>query len=141
MTAFILDNSVTMRWLLQSPKAQDQRYAENVLQTFVDSEAQVPNLWHLEVTNVLLAAKRRREIDAIDIERFIDQLESLPIVTDPLTAQKAFNRTLALSASYNLSSHDGAYLELAIRSGLPIATLDAALSKAARQAKVTIYRP
>ena len=137
--AFVLDNSVSMRWLLASNKKADQKYAEKVLKSMVDSEALVPNLWHLEATNVLLSAKKRDEIDSGEIEIFISQLENLPIHTDVNTAKQAFNRILALADAYKLSSYDAAYLELAIREGLPIATLDKDLKKAVKKTGIEIY--
>jgi predicted nucleic acid-binding protein len=137
--AFVLDNSVAMRWLLPSQKPSDQKYAEKVLRTFAHMDAVVPNLWHLEVVNVLMEAERRSEIDAGEGERFISHLESLPIHVDRVTAQQAFSRTLSLSRIYKLSSYDAAYLELAIREGLPLATLDKDLRKAAKKAAVEIY--
>ena len=139
MTRFVLDNSVAMRWLLTSKKASDQKYAEAVLKTLCETEASVPNLWHLEAANVLLGAEKRGELDTGEVERFISQLESLPIYVDHLTAHQAFSRTLVLAKTYKLSSYDAAYLELAIREGIPLATLDKNLSKAAKKAKVEIY--
>ncbi len=139
MSGFVLDNSVSMRWLLESNKVSDQKYAEIVLNSLLDADALVPNLWHLEASNVLLGAEKRSEIDAGEIERFISQLENLPIYVDPLTSHKAFTRTLALARIYKLSSYDAAYLELAIREGLPIATLDKGLRKAAKKADVKVY--
>lgn len=139
MTDFVLDNSVAMRWLLASEKLSDQKYAEAVLATMVDTHALVPNLWHLEVANVLLSADRRGELEVAEIERFISQLESLPIYVDPLTANQAFSRVMALAGAYRLSSYDAAYLELALREGMPLATLDKNLLKAARKAEVEIY--
>ncbi len=137
--AFVLDNSVSMRWLLASTKKTDQNYAEKVLKSMLNNEAYVPNLWHLEATNVLLSAKKRSEVDAGEIEIFISQLENLPIHTDSSTSKQAFNRTLALADAYKLSSYDAAYLELAIREGLPIATLDKDLRKAVKKAGIEIY--
>lgn len=137
--AFVLDNSVSMKWLLASTKKADQNYAEEVLKSMLNNEAYVPNLWHLEATNVLLSAKKRSEIDAGEIEIFISQLENLPVHTDSFTSKQAFNRTLALADAYKLSSYDAAYLELAIREGLPIATLDKDLRKAVKKAGIGIY--
>jgi predicted nucleic acid-binding protein len=137
--AFVLDNSVTMRWLLASEKSADQKYAENVLKAFNEVDALVPGLWHLEVVNVLMCAERRNEIDAGEAEGFISQLENLPLHVDRVTAQQAFSRTLSLARIYKLSSYDAAYLELAIREGLPLATLDKDLRKAMKKAKVDIY--
>ena len=139
MTSFVMDNSIAMRWLLASEKKSDQAYAEAVLESLVDVDAMVPNLWHLEAANVLVTAERRGELETGDVERFIAQLESLPIQVDPMTAHQAFSRTLSLSKAYKLSSYDAAYLELAIREGLPIATLDKDLLKAAKKADVAIY--
>jgi len=139
MTNFILDNSVAMRWHLESAKASDQKYAEAVLVSLSESDALVPNLWHLEATNVLLGAEKRKDTTTGEVERFIAQLESLPLHVDPLTANQSFNRVMTLARAYKLTSYDAAYLELAIREGLPIATLDKDLIKASKKADVEIY--
>jgi len=139
MSAYVLDNSVAMRWLLASQKKSDQAYAEAVLQTLAEADAVVPHLWHLEAVNVLLGAEKRGELETGEVERFIAQIESLPIQVDPLTAHQAFSRTLSLARAYKLSSYDAAYLELAVREGLPLATLDKDLKKAAKQADVELY--
>ena len=140
MSDFVLDNSVATRWLLASEKAIDQKYAEKVLKSMLSSEALTPNLWHLEAVSVLLGAEKRGTITLGEIERFISQLENLPICVDPLTAQKAFSRILTLSREYNISSYDASYLELAMREGLPLATLDKKLTKAAKKADVKIFK-
>ena len=139
MSTYVLDNSVAMRWLLTSKKRTDQNYAEAVLQQLVEDEAVVPNLWHLEAANVLLGAEKSGELELGEVERFIAQLECLPITVDPLTSRQAFNRGLSLSRAYSLSSYDAAYLELALREGLPLATLDKNLIKAAKKTDVPRY--
>ena len=139
MTAFVLDNSVAMRWLLASDKASDQRYAESVLRSLANAEAIVPNLWHLEAANVLLGATNRKDIEVAEFERFTVQLENLPISVDTLTANQVFGHTISLAKAYRLSSYDAAYLELALREGLPLATLDKDLLKAAKRSEVEIY--
>ncbi len=97
------------------------------------------NLWHLAASNVLLRAEKYEEITTGEVERFISQLENLPIQVDTLTANQSFSRTLALGRAYNLSSYDAAYLELAIRENKPLATLDKNLIKAAKKADVQVY--
>jgi len=139
MTGFVLDNSVAMRWLLESPKASDQKYAESVLKSLSEHDAVVPNLWHLEAGNVVLGAERRGEVTVGESEKFINQLENLPIHVDTMTAHQAFSRTINLARSYKLSSYDASYLELAVRKGLPIATLDKGLRKAAKKADVDLF--
>jgi len=141
MTGFVLDNSVSMRWLLASEKSSDQKYAENVLDSMMEADALIPNLWHLEAISVLLGAEKRGKINLGEIERFISQLENLPIHVDTLTAHQAFGRTLVLSREYNPSSYDASYLELAMRKGLPLSSLDKKLVKAANKAGVDIYKP
>ena len=139
MSDFVLDNSVSMRWHLESEKASDQKYAESILRCLTEADAMVPSLWHLEAVNVLISAEKRGNTTIGEVERFISQLENLPIHVDPLTANQAFSRILALSRAYKLSSYDAAYLELAMREGLPLATLDKSLVKAAKKAEVSIY--
>ena len=139
MSDFVLDNSVSMRWLLESNKKSDQVYAESVLKSLIDSEALIPNLWHLEASNVLLGAEKRKEVGTGEVERFISQLENLPLRVDASTYQQSLNRIMVLARSYKLSSYDAAYLELALREGLPLATLDRGMIKAARKAGVDIY--
>ncbi|MCH7744269.1 MAG: type II toxin-antitoxin system VapC family toxin [Proteobacteria bacterium] len=139
MTEFVLDNSVAMRWLIESEKKADQRYAESVLKSMIYTDAIVPDLWHLEVANVLLGVEKRGDATTGEMERFISQLENLPIRVDPLTANQSLKRTMVLAKAYKLSSYDAAYLELSIRESVPLATLDKALLKAARSAGVEIY--
>lgn len=139
MSDFVLDNSVTMRWLFESNKVSDQKYAERVLESLLKVDAVVPNLWHLEVANVLLGAEKRGDTTAGQSEGFLAQLENLPIRVDPSTSHQAFSRILSLSRAYKLSSYDAAYLELAVRESLPLATLDKDLKKAATKAGVSLY--
>ena len=139
MTAFVLDNSVAMRWLLASNKVADQRYAESVLRSLANAEAVVPNLWHLEAANILLSAANRKELEISAVERFTVQLENLPITVDTLTANQLFGHTMSLAKAYRLSSYDAAYLELALRESMPLATLDKDLLKAARRSDIEIY--
>ncbi|MEL6711448.1 MAG: type II toxin-antitoxin system VapC family toxin [Pseudomonadota bacterium] len=136
---YVLDNSVAMRWLLSSQKATDQHYAEAVLHSMLEATAVVPQLWHLEAANVLLTAEKRGELTSADVDNFVTELVSLPIRTDNLTAHQVFGQTLGLARTYHLSSYDAAYLELAIREKLLLATLDKNLIKAAGKAGVGLY--
>jgi len=139
MSDFVLDNSVTMRWFMHSNKAHDQAYSISVLQSFSDSSALVPNLWHLEAVSALLGSERRGEVTEGQIESYLTKLDKLPIFVDTQTTHNAFGRTLALARAFNLSSYDASYLELAIRESLPIATLDKKLKKAATQSNVELF--
>jgi len=94
----------------------------------------VPALWHLEVANSLLAARRRKRIDPSGIAKFMATLSLYDIEVDEQTITGAWSKTLGLADSYGLSVHDAAYLELALRKGLPLASLDAPLLAAMSKA-------
>lgn len=125
---FVLDNSVTMSWCF--PDEHDS-YAQDVLKTIPGVAAVVPTLWPLEVANILLVGERRGRISQADSATFIGLLEGLPIRIDDETSEHAMKASLSLARAQNLSVYDASYLELALRCGLPIATLDAKLKAAA----------
>lgn len=104
-------------------------------------EATVPAHWPLEVANALLIAIRRGRISREKASRFFDDLGSLPIRIDSKSSENAFGRVFALAEQYELTVYDAAYLELAMRENLPLATLDQDLRKAARAAGVPLVEP
>ena len=130
MTSFVLDCSVAMAWCFSD---ESDAYSEAVLDGLADNEALVPSLWPLEVGNVLLVAERRRRLTAAHTTRFLELLSALPITIDKETPEYALGRILSLAREHSLSSYDATYLELAMRAGLPLATRDARLIKAAKR--------
>ena len=141
MTGFVLDASVTMTWLLADAGPGDREYAAMVLEAMKQPEilAEVPVTWSLEVANVLARAEARSLVTAAHSEAFLGMLSSIPIRADHSTFAQALADTLHLARRYGLSSYDASYLELALRSGLPLATLDVDLEVAARKAGVTRF--
>jgi len=137
---FVLDTSICMRWLLPSAKISDQSFAEKVLVSLNQNTAIVPNLWHLEVSNVLLSAVRRADIDQDLAAAFMQKLKLLPISADANTCRYAFNDVHMLANKYHLSSYDAAYLALATRHNIPLATLDKDLAKACRKDGGELYQ-
>lgn len=132
---FVLDCSTTMAWCFQDEKSAD---ADRVLDRLNDSDALVPALWPLEVANVLLVAQRKKRIDRAESERFLSRLCALPIRTDVETSARAWTDILPLAARLSIFSYDAAYLELAIRHDVPLATLDTGLRKCAIEAGVEV---
>lgn len=130
---FVLDNSVVCGWLLDS---QSNPYTEAVAQLLLHDHAHAPPLLHLEYANVMRTACKRGVMIAQQAQAAIQQLALLPIQTDKVPPQPA--QLLALALRYDLSAYDAAYLELALRLQLPIATVDTALADAARAAGVGV---
>ena len=134
--AFVLDCSATLPWVFgdEATPACDALLD----QLGAGARAWVPSLWHLELGNVLLGAKRRNRIDQAGIEAFLSQLAVYDIAVDDQTTERAWQKTLDLAMQYGLSTYDAAYLELALRRGVPLATLDSALITAARTCGVAL---
>lgn len=128
MAEFILDCSLTMAWCFASEQTS---HTQTLLALLSTDEAHVPSLWPLEVANVLLVAERRGKISQAQSAQFVAALRSLPIVVETDTAGRVWDMVIPLAREHRLSSYDAAYLELALRTGLPLATLDGALEKAA----------
>jgi predicted nucleic acid-binding protein len=133
---FVLDASVAVAWALEDEGGD---YVMDVLESLRGSEAVVAHHWTLEVTNALLAAERRGRIDAPAVTRFFNLLLVLPIAVDPVGRTTAFAETQRLARKNVLSTYDAAYLELALRTGAPLATLDEPLRAAAEAEGVGAY--
>jgi predicted nucleic acid-binding protein len=132
---FVVDNSVVMSWCF---KDEANKYTDAVLDSLAESYAVVPSIWPLEVANALLVSERRRRLSEADSIRFLTLLAQLPLTVEQEQSEKAMMRILALARKHKLSSYDASYLDLAMRSGLPIATLDKNLRAAAKRAQVAI---
>jgi predicted nucleic acid-binding protein len=133
---FVIDNSVVMSWCFRD---QANSYSDSVLESLAAAVAYVPAVWPLEVANVLLTAERKKLIHQADSVRFISLLSQLPIVVEYESPEKAMKDLLGLARAHGLSSYDASYLDLAMRKGLPLATLDEKMKQAAASANVMIF--
>jgi predicted nucleic acid-binding protein len=136
--AFVLDASVTLAWYFQD---EADPYADDVARQLPATQAIVPSIWPLEVANAVLTGERRKRGTAATAAQWIGYLTSLPITVDDPTVGRVFGDILALARTHDLSAYDASYLELATRSGLPLATLDDPLRAAAAAIGVAIYQP
>jgi len=134
--SFVLDYSVTMRWFFGDGKAQELVYAGKVLDAMKRDNALVPVTWGLEVANVIARAEAKGLVTEARSGAFLEMLEGVDIDVDSATFTHALSDTLQLARRYKLSSYDASYLELALRQGMPLATLDEDLQKAAKKAGV-----
>lgn len=137
--SFVLDNSVTMRWFFGDGKPQELVYAGKVLDAMKQDNALVPATWGLEVANVIARAEAKGLVTEARSGTFLEMLDGVDIELDAATFAHALSDTLQLARRYNLSAYDASYLELALRSGLPLATLDEHLQKAAKKAGVKMF--
>ena len=135
LVQFVLDCSVAMAWFFED---QATPYTDGMLETLAADQALVPSIWPLEVANVLLSAERNGRMKQADSARFLALLQSLPIAIERDSPQHVWNEVIHLGREYNLSSYDASYLELAMRSGSALATLDRKLKKAAEKAGVEL---
>ena len=132
----VLDNSVTMRWFFGDGKPSELAYADKVLDAMKTASALVPTTWGLEVANVIAKAEAKALVTEARSGAFLGMLEGVEIEVDAATFAHALSDTLQLARRYKLSAYDASYLELALRLGLPLATLDEDLQKAAKKAGV-----
>ena len=133
--SFVLDTSVTMAWLFED---EATRNTEALLDRLKTEEAFVPTLWTYEVGNVLLMAERRKRITEAQGRRFTQLLESLPISILDSHLVSLWSSAVVVARAHGLSVYDGTYLDLAMREGMPLATRDRALRRAARKLGVAV---
>ena len=132
----MLDASVALAWCF--PDESDV-FAQRVLDALQDGVAVVPAIWALEVANGLLTGERRGRLSAADVARFAELLDRLSLGIDSLAWDRAVSHVLPLARAQGLSAYDAAYLELAMREQLSIATLDERLRRAAGVVGVSLF--
>jgi predicted nucleic acid-binding protein len=133
--SFVLDNSVALTWCFEDERTPA---TAALLEQVGELGAQAPMLWPLEALNGLLVAERRGRLDAARRQRLAGFLRALPITLDVDTASQAWTETARLAERFGLSAYDAAYLELARRRDLPLASLDRALRAAATVLGLTV---
>ena len=133
---FVVDNSIVMSWCF---KDEVSDYADLILDSMRNFTAVTPSIWPLEVGNVLLVAERRNRLTEADSSRFLALLSDLPILVEQESPERMMREIFALARRFNLSSYDASYLDLAMRKGLPLASLDKNLIRAAKIIKLPIF--
>ena len=137
VNGIVIDASVALAWCFPD-EASD--YADGVLVALEDRTAMVPAIWPVEITNALLVGERRKRIRQPEVRRFVELLKGLSILEDGQPFADAVSNILPLAREYDLSAYDAAYLDVAVRHGAPLATLDARLQKAGRAAGIKIFK-
>jgi predicted nucleic acid-binding protein len=138
VSGWVLDCSLALAFgLPDEESSKADRFLGQLTERY---DVWVPTLWWYEVSNALRVARRRKRVSDAQVAQLVDLYGRLPLRTDALFAGAAFQRYTELSAGRGLSSYDSAYLELAARRGLGLATLDTRLAKAARKIGVGVWQ-
>ncbi|MGA8490051.1 MAG: type II toxin-antitoxin system VapC family toxin, partial [Terriglobales bacterium] len=125
----VLDASVAVAWCFEDEKTP---FTEGVLDLLsAGTDALTPAIWPFEVANALLVAERRKRISVAQGTALLRRIAGLPISVEPIEARHAFEQILSVARQQNLTEYDAAYLELALRAGVPLATLDGKLREVA----------
>lgn len=133
--SLVLDTSATMAWVYVE---ETSSAISEVFDRVTEAGAWVPSLWRLEIANVLEMGVRRGRHNAAFRDATLSDLALLPVQMDPDTNQQAWGATVRLAERYRLTVYDAAYLELALRRGLPLATLDVELRAAAQAERILL---
>jgi predicted nucleic acid-binding protein len=133
VTGFVLDASVAVAWCFED---ESTPAAWALLDRLRTAPGHVPALWALEIGNILLGAEKRQRITQARTVEFLSILGELDIRVDPDLAGRAFRDVLPLARERRLTTYDATYLELAMRLGLPLATKDKALARAATALRI-----
>ena len=135
MSPLVVDASVAAAWCFED---RTSAFAEGVLDQIVEHGALAPAVWPFEMANVLALAERLGRLSQTRVTQVVATLEALPISIDEESLAAVLRSVVPIARNYSLSAYDAAYLELAIRRDLPLATLDDALRAAATRAGVQL---
>lgn len=135
--SFVIDASVALAWCFAD---ESSPVADAALDLLNNEEALAPSIWPLEVANGLRTAERRGRLDLADLPHVRELLVSLPIQTESIDLGTALGEVSEFARSLNLTAYDAAYLALAARRGLALATVDEDLRKACRTAGVKLVQ-
>lgn len=133
---FVVDASVTLSWCFED---ESNPYSDGVLDAFADDIAVVPGVWTLEVANGLVVAERRGRLTEAQTIHFAGLLSSLPIEIEVEEIRATLAAVIPIARDHGLSAYDAAYVDLAARRGVPLATLDDRLRAGAVAAGVAIH--
>jgi predicted nucleic acid-binding protein len=137
LSGIAIDASVALAWCFPD---EASNYADSVLLAVENLTVIVPTIWAVEITNALLVGERRKRIRQPEIRRYVDLLKGLSIVEERQRFSETVSNVLPLAREYDLSAYDAAYLDVAVRHEIPLATLDGAMQKACTAAGIEIFK-
>jgi predicted nucleic acid-binding protein len=135
VSGLVLDASAVLAWCFEDEGGPE---TDALIEQVADEGAAVPASWSLEIANGLVTGERRGRIKPAESAAFIAMVEELPIVADRETGARAGHETMSLARAHHLTAYDAAYLELAMRLGVPLATGDRGLAAAAQRVGIRL---
>ena len=136
--AVVVDNSVVMAWCFRD---EGTAFTRAVLAAVVERFALDLNGWPLEAGNTILVAERRKRIEPEEVSGLLAMLEELPFQVEQEPPSRMLKEIFALAREHQLSTYDASYLDLALRRGIPLATQDKSLHRAAAKCGVALFKP
>lgn len=132
LSGFVIDASAALAWCFEDEGGD----ALQILERVRGATLYAPAMWPLEIANALLVAVRRKRLTAADATRYVELLAALEVEIEAPHSLSSLGALTALAQAHGLSAYDASYLELALRRGLPLATVDGGLARAASAAGV-----
>ena len=133
----VVDVSVVLTWVIHD---EQDELANEVARLYRTTDFVVPFLFRWEIASALALSLRRKRCRRDDVVAYLENLSGMPFQYDEISTKTAWSDTLELAIDHNLTVYDAAYLELARRESIPLATLDAEMKKAAKAAGVKLFR-
>jgi predicted nucleic acid-binding protein len=138
MAAFILDASVAISWCFPGDPAENTPYSRTILKELASNDAVVPEVWPFEIANAIFVSfAKRKRITERQIQEYLNLLKALPVRVERQDLWVAVGLE-SLARRLDIAAYDAAYIDLATRTGLPLATADEPLRKAALAQRVTV---
>jgi len=138
LSGVVVDASVALSWCFPDERSD---YADSVLVSLKGDTLIVPSIWPVEIANAVWVGERRKRIKPVDVRNFEDLLWDLTIVEISQSVAESMANLLPLAREHNLSAYDSTYLDIALRRGAPLATIDRMLERAARDAGIKLFKP
>ncbi len=133
---FVIDASVAVAWCFED---ESTTFTDGILDLLsMGAEGVAPGIWPLEVANALLVAERRKRISMAQVTALLGRIVQLPVSVETIEPDCSFSHVLSVARQHHLTEYDAAYVELALRKGLPFATLDDKLRQAAQTAGIKL---
>ncbi len=137
MAEFVLDASVAISWCFPGDLSEDTPYSRRILNELLVRDAVVPAIWAFEIANNIFVSHRKRRITEQQIAEYLDLLKALSIRVESQTLWKDVDLQ-SVARRWDIAAYDAAYLDLALRKEIPLATSDEPLKRIAMRAGVTI---